>query len=148
MTNAPKQCLSCNTALPIPRGARQQRCKPCASKWKDQHRSEYYKEHKRLHRKTNKYNESVRRKKLRLEAIEKYGGCCACCGESEYNFMAIDHINGGGNKHLKEIGVHSGAPFMAWLKRQGWPEEYRVLCHNCNMSRGFYGYCPHERFNT
>jgi hypothetical protein len=21
---------------------------------------------------------------------------------------------------------------------------YRVLCHNCNMALGFYGYCPHH----
>jgi hypothetical protein len=24
---------------------------------------------------------------------------------------------------------------------------YRVLCHNCNLARGFYGYCPHEKFD-
>jgi hypothetical protein len=23
-----------------------------------------------------------------------------------------------------------------------------VLCHNCNMARGFYGVCPHEKENA
>jgi hypothetical protein len=32
-----------------------------------------------------------------------------------------------------------------WLRDNGWPEGYRVLCHNCNSARGLYGYCPHER---
>jgi hypothetical protein len=32
------------------------------------------------------------------------------------------------------------------LKRRGYPQEgYTILCFNCNLSRGFFGYCPHER---
>jgi hypothetical protein len=29
------------------------------------------------------------------------------------------------------------------LARNGFPDGYRVLCHNCNMALGQYGYCPH-----
>jgi hypothetical protein len=39
----------------------------------------------------------------------------------------------------------AGRAFFAWLKRQGWPEGFQVLCHNCNSSKGYYGYCPHEK---
>ena len=79
--------------------------------------------------------------KVRKETIEAYGGKCVCCGENKIEFLAIDHINGGGSQHRKR---DSRATQMShWLKEQGWPDGYRILCHNCNLSIGFYGYCPH-----
>jgi hypothetical protein len=32
--------------------------------------------------------------------------------------------------------------------KENFPPEYRVLCHNCNQSHGWYGYCPHEKERT
>lgn len=82
----------------------------------------------------------------RLEVVTHYGGKCACpgCLESRIEFLALDHINGGGNKHRRDEKI--GRMDM-WLKRNGFPSGFRVLCHNCNMARGFYGYCPHEKEN-
>lgn len=68
---------------------------------------------------------------------------CACCGESITEFLAIDHIEGGGNKERKRVG--SGQPFFRWLEQNGYPLGYQVLCHNCNMARAFYGACPHTK---
>jgi hypothetical protein len=65
---------------------------------------------------------------------------CACCGETRLEFLALDHINGGGSRHAKEINFK----LARWLKSQGYPDGYRVLCHNCNFALGHYGYCPHE----
>lgn len=31
-----------------------------------------------------------------------------------------------------------------WLRINKYPKGFRTLCHNCNMSYGFYGYCPHQ----
>lgn len=83
---------------------------------------------------------------LRLAAISIYSGgtnACACCGETEYEFLAIDHIAGGGRRHKAAIGKR-GNGFIRWLARRSFPSGYRVLCHNCNCARGFYGFCPHE----
>lgn len=80
-------------------------------------------------------------KRIRLEAIYHYGGKCRCCGEKQIEFLAIDHIQGGGRQHRKEIKT----PLPYWLKRNGFPKGFRILCHNCNMSLGRYGYCPHTR---
>jgi hypothetical protein len=76
----------------------------------------------------------------RALALEKYGGRCMCCGENRKEFLAIDHIGGGGKRHRKQHGYKNLA---LWLMKKGWPTGYRVLCHNCNMSMGLYGYCPH-----
>lgn len=82
------------------------------------------------------------RVRLRLEVLTAYGGFCACCGEAEYEFLVIDHVHGGGNAHRKAIGKQM---IYRWLRQNNYPEGFRVLCHNCNMARGFYGECPHSR---
>jgi hypothetical protein len=65
---------------------------------------------------------------------------CDCCGEGTYEFLSIDHVNGDGGAHRKQIGRGS---LYTWLKRNDWPSGFRVLCHNCNQAIGHYGVCPH-----
>mgnify|MGYP001581746945 CR=1 FL=1 len=80
---------------------------------------------------------------LRIKALVAYSGLnpkCACCGEQHTEFLAIDHIDGGGNIHRKENKL---GHFYYWLESNNYPAGFRVLCHNCNLSLGFYGYCPH-----
>ena len=83
----------------------------------------------------------LRMRRLRREALAHYGGKCACCGEKQYEFLVIDHVNGGGNKHRKSIKNK----FYDWLKQNDFPKGFQVLCHNCNMAKGFYGICPHKK---
>lgn len=84
------------------------------------------------------------KRKLRLEAVAAYGGMCACCGESEPQFLAIDHIFNDGSEERRRLNGKRGAEFLRWLRAKGWSRDrYRLLCHNCNMSRSFYGQCPH-----
>ena len=73
------------------------------------------------------------RKKIKLEMIAAYGSVCVLCGEQHWEFLTIDHVNGGGNAHRKLVGV--GAVFYRFLKNQGWPKDtYRLLCASCNCS--------------
>ena len=69
---------------------------------------------------------------------------CACCGIKELEFLSIDHINGNGNKHRSSIKTRSGWTFYLWLKKNGFPSGYQVLCHNCNQAKGNFGNCPHK----
>lgn len=88
-----------------------------------------------------KTREAMRR--LRMDVISKYGSRCVCCGESEIKFLAMDHIHGGGKAHRKKIGGHIG--FYRWLVRNNYPDDFRILCHNCNHGRELNGgICPHE----
>ena len=82
--------------------------------------------------------------KLRSDVLEAYGDECACCGENEPKFLSIDHPNNDGAEHRRRIGVNSGFHFYLWLRREGFPEGFQVLCHNCNQAKGSYGQCPHE----
>lgn len=79
----------------------------------------------------------------RMQALIAYSGRnpkCACCGESENKFLCIDHLNGDGSKHRKEVKNK----VMRWLKKNNYPVGFQVLCHNCNLAKGFYGQCPHQ----
>jgi len=81
---------------------------------------------------------------IKKEAVEKYGGKCACCGETELNFLAIDHKNGGGTKQRRENNLYGNKMYRFLLKQEISP-EYRVLCHNCNWSSHLHGgTCIHK----
>lgn len=80
-------------------------------------------------------------RELRIEVLNAYGNICKCCGENNPEFLQVDHIKGGGVKHIKSIKGR----FYEWLKKHNYPkDEFRLLCANCNFSLGHYGYCPHN----
>ena len=82
--------------------------------------------------------------KLKEETFAAYGGrFCRCCGEAEPLFLSIDHIDGNGNEHRRSLGNSGGKDFYTWLRKNGYPEGYQVLCFNCNLAKGHYGICPH-----
>jgi hypothetical protein len=81
------------------------------------------------------------RLKLRKECLNAYGGKCACCGETTDEFLEVDHVAGGGNKHRKSTGTS----IYQIAKNEAYPEKYRLLCANCNHALGMKGYCPHRR---
>lgn len=113
------RCVTCNKE-PLKVGFK--RCQPCL---------------------TRRQMEAVR---LRFAAFVAYGGAiCACCGATDIEFLHIDHIGGGGNAHRKRSGTR-GVIYW-WLKRNHYPPGFRVLCAGCNLAMGFYGYCPHQRFD-
>lgn len=80
----------------------------------------------------------------REKALALYGGKCLCCGESRYEFIAIDHIHGGGTQERKKKFPNSQS-FYKYISVTYLPEVYRILCHNCNSAMGYYGYCPHNK---
>ena len=80
-------------------------------------------------------------KKLRQEVISAYGNKCSCCGEEEFVFLTIDHVEGGGNQHRSELGGNTG--FYAWLRKNEYPVGFQVLCWNCNWAKS-HGGCPHK----
>ena len=76
----------------------------------------------------------------RAQVFAHYGDTCACCGETRREFLTIDHIEGNGTRHRRAVGDNTAA----WLVKNNFPPEYRILCANCNFSLGVLGYCPHD----
>ena len=81
----------------------------------------------------------------KLRVFAAYGGpLCGCCGDTNLEFLTIDHINGGGSKHRRGLRRVGGDALYKELHKEGFPSGYRVLCMNCNWALGIHGYCPHR----
>lgn len=83
-------------------------------------------------------------RRVRWECFKHYckgQPACQCCGITDYEFLTIDHINGGGIEHRKVVPADK---LPKWLKANGWPDGYRILCFNCNNCYGLYGFCVHQ----
>jgi hypothetical protein len=114
-----------------------EKCQLRVKKWRDSH-PEIVKEY-------NKYSKGYARQR-RLKVLNHYGNGsphCVCCGEKEIKFLAIDHKNNDGCKHRKKIQLE-GHSTTSWILKNNFPDIFQILCHNCNMAKGFYGECPHK----
>ena len=103
----------------------------------------------------------IRRDEIRLEVLQYYSKrlsksdipCCRCCGENYHvDFLALDHISGrkemdsdtklvklGYSSLKRTVGLHK------WIIENNFPKGFQILCHNCNVAKGHYGECPHEK---
>lgn len=84
---------------------------------------------------------SVYPEDLQAAARALYGEACACCGTVES--LAVDHVYGGGPRHLREMfGGYSDA-FYRWLL-DNHPAGFQVLCQRCNSSKGSREACQFD----
>lgn len=63
---------------------------------------------------------------------------CNNCEENDLGVLTIDHINGGGGKHRKELFGNKrrgGYALYQWLKRSEYPNEFQVLCFSCQFRK-------------
>ena len=93
-------------------------------KWKESHPGS------RQQGNSKEWRAKIKRIVLTHYANEKLE--CVICHENRIGCLSIDHINGGGNKHRKEI-KSSGYHFYMWLIKNKFPEGYRTLCMNCQF---------------
>ena len=103
-----------------------------SDKGKERHNTDKYKDYRKKYQKI--YAPLYRKKRKQL-IIKYYGNKCACCRETEIRFLSIDHIEGGGSKHIREI-ERSGHNFYSWIYRNKYPKGFQVLCYNCNRGKG------------
>ncbi len=87
--------------------------------------------------KSHPFKWSKWRKKVKIQVLTYYGKDkelkCALCGEDRLGCLTIDHINGGGHQHRKNLGIKGGVLFYRWLIKNNFPEGYRTLCMNCQF---------------
>lgn len=110
-------------------------CKECLYEWK---RQKYIAHRARF----NAVSKEARRR-LKQQMVDAYGGSCTCCGESDLEFLTVEHVNRDGKQH--RMSFRSAQSVWADLRRRGWPKgDYTVLCMNCNWASRFNGVCPHS----
>lgn len=125
----------------------QRYCKPCMCELGRKYNAVNIEKRRELSRRGNKrlgpayFRE--RHQLLKRAMVMAYGGECECCGETEIEFLTLDHINGGGHQHRKAVG--GGSKVWRMLRDAGWPKEgYRLLCMNCQLGFAHGRTCPHQ----
>ena len=69
----------------------------------------------------------------KIDVLTHYGNGspeCVLCGHDKLTSLSIDHINGNGNKHRREI---KKCNTYRWLMKNNYPEGFRTLCMNCQL---------------
>jgi hypothetical protein len=103
--------------------------------WHDNH-DEVLKKQKEYHAKHRKQrNDAGKRNhhKIRQMVFDHYGQKCAWpgCDVTDPDMLQIDHVNGDGCRHRKEIG-DGGGNISRYLVKNNFPEGFRILCANHN----------------
>jgi len=86
--------------------------------------------------------------RLRHQVFSRYcGGTphCQCpgCGVTYIEFLQLDHKNGDGAAHRKANGLGTGAARLwRWVRDNDYPDDYQVLCRNCNGAKFTGPACP------
>ena len=81
--------------------------------------------------------------KVKKEVLAHYGGQCACCSENTYEFLTMDHMNNDGAAHRRADKLARWNIYR-WLKQNGFPKDFQILCANCHLAKSFFGACPHK----
>lgn len=111
-------------------------------KYQQEHRFKYRIENEAV-RLRDIAREREKNSRDRRTCYERYGQRCACCGETQYEFLTFDHVNNDGARHRAEIG--GGGAICRWLIKNNFPETVQVLCWNCQWGRRICGICPHQK---
>lgn len=89
-------------------------------KWRDKNRERYLYYTRILNRR--------KRAEVRQAILKKFGGKCVKCGFDDPRALQVDHINGGGQKEFKDLGVRRYYKNILEDKEG----RYQLLCANCN----------------
>jgi len=157
-----KKCNKCLQDLPIEsfhrmkhlKSGHNPRCKSCVNaRNKDRwirNKARYsarYAEWRNANRQKLAEKSKRERTLMKEKVYSFYGNACACCGETNPFFLALDHINNDGNKHRREHG--SGFSLYRWILKSNFPNTLQILCHNCNVGKHLNGgVCPHKTATT
>jgi len=56
---------------------------------------------------------------------------CNNCGEQDIDVLCLDHINGGGSRHVRDLTT----TLYGWILQNNFPDGFQVLCANCNLKK-------------
>lgn len=75
-----------------------------------------------------------------------YGNFCACCGENNFLFLSVDHVNNDGHADIWPSGARkTGEGLYLKIISMNFPKDYQILCMNCNWGKRINnGICPHK----
>jgi hypothetical protein len=64
---------------------------------------------------------------------------CAQCGFKDIRALSLDHVEGGGRKQMKELGLTKASKWYEYLKVHDYPKrpKLQVFCMNCQFIKEY-----------
>lgn len=83
-------------------------------------------------------------KDLKKTIFEAYGGIrCVKCGRADLDALTLDHIENNGKEDRKKIfggdGKYQSTSMYRYLRNNGFPPGFQVLCSGCNLAKHISG---------
>jgi len=120
-----------------------EKCKNRDKKWRNENKDKISKAERKRY---------FKNKKNRLEAIkirdledhkkifDILGNKCVSCGETNLNFLTLDHIHNDGYLDKTKNGSSLTKTFIRKYRKSGWPieeikQKFQILCYNCNSAK-------------
>ncbi len=95
-----------------------------------EYQQEWHKNHPGYH---NRHHVSI---------ISELGGVCKNCGETEKEFLTIDHVSDDG--FIQRNQLHSNSVIYRQILSDIQSGKFQILCFNCNIVKAL---APIQRFN-
>lgn len=106
-------------------------------------RKEYSRQYTQNHREECRLQHKKVNAALKLVILTHYSlsapPSCSRCGLTDIDILTIDHINGGGNEHRRQIALLGSSNLYRWLQNNNFPLGFQVLCFNCNVKKRMVG---------
>lgn len=90
------------------------------------------------------------RQGIKDKVFAHFGAKCACCGEQEYQFLTLDHVNNDGADHRRQLsgrGAGTDSVYRELVKTEfAEADRFQILCYNCNCAKRARAdfVCPHQ----
>jgi hypothetical protein len=102
---------------------------------------DYYKKNKeRIRKQASEYRKKTalsfrwERKQIALFIYSKGTMRCSICGYDDIDCLDIDHKNNDGRQQIR-INKNIGKCPYFYLQKDNYPEDFDVLCRNCNWKK-------------
>mgnify|MGYP001615616281 CR=1 FL=1 len=97
---------------------------------------------------TKKYHDNLRTYALNQLSVDNNLKCIRC-GFSDRRALQIDHVNGGGLKEFRKLGVFRILKQIIAMPKEEAISRYQILCANCNwIKKSENGEHTHGKHST
>lgn len=125
-----KICSKCNIEKKLSNFHTDKKKKDGVSPWCKLCRKIYYTGNKNILLRVSDWQKNNRKdiKEIVFQYYTNNDIKCQQCGETDIDCLTVDHIKGGGCKHIRDNKISN---LYQWIIANNYPNDFQILCWNC-----------------